>query len=166
MEASDQDYGQCNTLFVTEGNFLDDSVESGAHRELFRALAGLGMPCQVVCRFLVWGEQETEPGPWLGQRGWKLETVSGRGDAPWFALPSEESRTALRVMVHGVPVTLFRGSSTKLHVPDDAERAAFLRLVGAALDGRRPQVVVARSGPCLADVLAAARARHSATVAL
>src|SRR5262249_12318999 len=135
-------------LFVTEGNFLDDSVESGGHRALLRALAGLGVTCPVVCRFLAPGDQETEPGPWLAARGWKTEDGPGR------------------VTADGVPVALVPGSPPKPHPPDDAERAAFVRLVGDALGRERPDVVVARSGPSLAEVMGAARSRGVATVAL
>ncbi len=143
------------TLLVVETNVLDDSPEAGGLRELCGALAGLGMPCEVVCRFLVPGEQETEPGPWLAGHGWVADADP----------PGASSGAALWGRADGLPVTLFRGASTKPHAPDGAERAAFLRLVGAALDDS-PDVVLAAPGPCAADVLAAARARGLATAAL
>jgi glycosyltransferase involved in cell wall biosynthesis len=152
MERPDHDSAPGSALFITEGNFLDDSFESGGHRALFRALSDLGMTVRVVCRFLVPGDQETEPGPWLAARGWKIE--GGPGGA------------GLRVTADGLPVTLFHGSSTKPHAPDDAERAAFLRLVTDSLGRGRPDVAMARSGPALDAVLDAARSRGVATVAL
>jgi hypothetical protein len=162
-EAVDHERAPGKTLFVTEANWLDDSPEAGAHRELCRALAGLGMRCEVVCRFVVPGDQETVPGPWLADHGWTVAADPGAPEAT--ALPAGQGRAALRVTADGVPVTLFCGPSTKPHAPDDTERAAFLRLVGTALAGS-PDVVVAPTGPCSADVLAAARARGLRTVAL
>src|SRR5262249_43944445 len=73
---------------------------------------------------------------------------------------------ALCLSVADVPVTLFQGPSTRPHVLADAERTSFLSLVETTLDEQRPDVVVARAGSVLAEVLAAARARHLATVAL
>jgi predicted O-methyltransferase YrrM len=165
MEPSHQDHALCNTLFVTDANFLDDTPEAGGQRELFRALAGLGMPCEVVCRFVVPGEHETEPAAWLAERGWSPDASP---DPATTGPPAagKPGGTIWRVHIDGVGVTLFHGPSSKPHVPDDAERAAFLGVVGAACDRRPPQVVVVRSGPCLAAVLAAARARGAATVAL
>jgi Glycosyl transferases group 1/Methyltransferase domain len=156
----------CSTLFVTDGNFLGDSVEANAHRAMLGALAGHGSRCEVVCRFLVPDEEAAEPGPWLAERQWSLDATAGPGEAPPELFPEGQGGAVLYVTTHGVPVTLFQGSSTKPHDPDADERGRFLRLVGAALDGRRPDVVVVSSGPCLADVLAAARARDIATVAL
>jgi hypothetical protein len=149
----------CDTLFVSDDNFLGDSVEAVAYRQLAAALAALGPRCEVVCRFVVPGEEETDVGPWLAEREWPPDAPAGRGGEG--AAPS-----TLNVTTHGVPVTLLRGASTKPHSPDDSERAEFLRLVSAALDRRRPDVVVATAGPSLADVLAAARARDIATVVL
>jgi predicted O-methyltransferase YrrM len=145
----------CSTLFVTEGNVLDDSVESLSQRELFQSLYALGMPCEIVGWFCVPGDQETRPGPWLAKRGWTAEAGRKRND-----------RFLSRVRAGDAPVTLFHGASTKPHVFDDAERAAFLKIVGDSLDRRRPDVVVARAGTCVADVLAAARQRGIATAAL
>jgi hypothetical protein len=165
MEHAHQDYALCPTLFVTDANFLDDTPEAGGQRELFRTLAGFGMPCEVVCRFMVPGEDETEPGAWLAERGWKPE---GPPDPSAAGPPVEREagRTTWRVQYGGVGVTLVCGPSTKPHVMDQAEQASFLRVVGAACGRRPPQVVVVRSGPCLAAVLATARARGAATVAL
>jgi predicted O-methyltransferase YrrM len=156
--AHDRESKLCDTLFVSEENFLGDPVEAVAYRQLAGALADLGPRCEVICRFVIPGEEEADVGAWLAARKWAPDAPPAGGD--------EADGVALKVTTHGVPVTLLRGSSTKPHNPDDAERAAFLRLVSAALDRRRPDVVVATPGPCLADVLAAARARDIATVAL
>jgi hypothetical protein len=153
-------------LFVSDGNFLEDSFEATAYRELCRALAGQGVPCEVVCRFVTAGEQEIAPGVWLADRGLTPGADPGPGEPVGFRLPPELRDTTLRVSAPGVPVTLFVGPSTKPHVPDDAEQAAFLNLVTAALDRGGAEVVLVRSGPCLADVLAAAHSRQRATVAL
>jgi predicted O-methyltransferase YrrM len=159
-DAADPDQVPYKCLFITDGNLLDDSAEAGAHRELFRALAGLGLACEVYCRFLVPGEVETEPKQWLPERGWTVADAPEPG-----ASASGQSRAPLRMIVGDVPVTLFCGPSTKPHPPDDAERAAFLRLVEGALAGN-PDVVLAPPGPCSADVFAAARARGARTVLL
>src|SRR5947209_17533517 len=125
MGPLDRDFAPCNLLFVADSNVLEDSIEAAVHRELCRALAGLGMSCRVVCRFLVPGEQETDPRPWLAERRWTLE-------ASWFPGAPGPGGDGLRVTAGGVPVTLLQGPSTRPHVPDDAERAAFLRLAEAA----------------------------------
>src|SRR5262245_27325409 len=151
MERPDHDSAPRSALFVTEGDFLDDSVESAGHGSLFRALVDLGVTCHVACRFLGRSDQEPEPGPWLAARGWQAEDGPGEG--------------VLRVTADGLPVTLSHGSSTKPHAPDDAERAGFLRLVTDALGRGRPEVVLARSGPSLGAVLDAARSRGVAAVA-
>jgi hypothetical protein len=147
----------CDLLFVTDDNYLGDLVGAAAYRQLVSAIAGAGARCEVVCRFVVPEENETEAGPWLEARKWSLT-----GEPT----PGEGGLAGLSVSAHGVPVTLLRGSSTKPHLPDEAERAAFLQAVGAALDQRRPDILVATAGPCLGDVLAAAHARDVATVAL
>jgi predicted O-methyltransferase YrrM len=157
--ARDRESKLCDTLFVSDDNLLGDSAEAAAHRHLAGALADLGPRCEAVCRFVVPGEEETEVDPWLSARKWALDAAPAGGEGGTDA-------AVLKVTTRGVPVTLLRGSSTKPHNPDDTERAAFLRLVSAALDRRRPDIVVAASGPSLADVLAAARARDIATVAL
>jgi hypothetical protein len=159
MEPADQKLPPCNILFVTEENILEDSVEACGQRELFRALGSLGMPCQVICRFHVAGEEQTEPGPWLAERGWDVE-------GPASPSIPEEERAILRVTAHGMAVTLLRGASTKAHAPDDVERTAFVHLVESALDLRHADIVVVRSGACLSSVLAAAHARNIAAVAL
>jgi hypothetical protein len=157
MEHAHYDYALCPTLFVTDTNFLDDTPEAGGQRELFRTLVGLGMPCEVVCRLIVPDEDEAEPAAWLAERGWEPEGLPDAGAT---------GGTTWRVPCGEVGVTLVCGPSTKPHVPDEAEQATFLRAVGAACGRRPPRVVVVRSGPCLAGVLAAARARGAATVAL
>lgn len=155
------DYGRCRILFVTDGNGLDDSVESASHRELLRGLAGLGMPCGIISRLLIPGEGEIEPHSWLAAHGW---TPQGSAD-PESPGPNEDKEAVLRGTVQDVSVVLLRGPSLQPHPPDDAERAALLRLVTVALDRQRPQVVIVRSGPCLAEVLALAHSRSICTVA-
>jgi hypothetical protein len=166
MAHPDTDRAPCNLLFITDANFLDDSVESAGQRELFRALAGLGVPCEVVCRFLVPGADETDPGPWLAERGWTIEPTSESRPPTEPPHPEEAPASVLRVHANGVAVTLIQTSSTRPHFLEGPERAAFLHRVEAHLNGRRPDVVLARSGPCLADVLAAAHGRSLATAAL
>jgi hypothetical protein len=153
MTLPNLDHAPCSTLFVADANILDDSLESTCHRELLRALAERGMPCEVVCRFGVPGSPESEPEKWLAERGWRAE-------APDFGVPE-----TFRVTVDGVTVNLYCGPAAKPDAPDDASRAAFLRLVDSAL-GRRPDVVMAWRGPSTADVLAAARGRSVPTVAV
>jgi hypothetical protein len=156
MRQPDQDQAVCKVLFVSEVNLLDDSVEASGQRELLRSLSALGLSCEAVTRFLVAADEETEPGPWLAEQGWALD------QAPF----EELGASALAVTDKDVSITLLRGPSTRPHAPDDAEQAAFVRLVRAVIDRRRPDVVVVRSGPSLAAVLAIVRARHLATVAL
>jgi hypothetical protein len=48
-------------LLDANGNFLDDSVESGGDRESLRSLAGLGLTCDAVGRFTVVAAGETKP---------------------------------------------------------------------------------------------------------
>src|SRR5262249_33261272 len=146
--AGDRESKLCDTLFVSEENFLGDPVEAVAYRQLAGALAGLGPRCEVICRFVIPGEEEADVDRWLSARKWAPDAAPAGGEA-------EGGAAVLKVTTHGVPMTLLRGSSTKPHNPDDAERAAFLGVVSAALDRRRPDVVVATPGACLADVLAA-----------
>jgi hypothetical protein len=138
-------------LYVADGNVLGDTAEAAAQREMLRALGAEGFRCEAVGRFIVPGEEETEAGPWLAERGWAADGT-------------EEG--VLRVAAHGVPVTMLHGASVRPHDPDEAERATMLRLVGSALDRHRPGVVLATPGPCLVEVLAAARARDVATAVL
>jgi hypothetical protein len=150
------DLAACKTLLITATNVLDGSPESAADRELFGALTALGLPCEMVGRFVVPAESETDPGFWLAAQGWV------NGDPP----AANTSDTVVRAEVAGVPVSLFRGPTTRPHAPDEAERSAFLQLVESTLTRFHPAVVMVRPGPCAADALAAARARGCATVAL
>ncbi len=158
MAASDPNSASCKVLFVTDGNILDDSFESRSQRAVFRALLDLGMQCEVLCRFLTLEDSEREPGEWLAERGWRPEPAksprSKKGDA-----------NPITVVADGLPVTLLRGASTKRHEPNEEERSAFLQLATVQLSRCRPDVVVVRSGLCLADVLAAAQVRSIASVA-
>jgi hypothetical protein len=112
------------------------------------------MPCEVVCRFRVPdGGPESEPEKWLAERGWPADA------------PDSGALDTVRVIADGVPVNLYCGPAAKTDAPDDASRAAFLRLVDSAL-GRRPDVVMAWRGPSTAEVLAAARGRSVPAVAV
>lgn len=158
MASSDPSSASCKVLFVTDGNILEDSFESRSQRALFRALLDLGIQCEVVCRFLTLEDSEKEAGEWLQERGWRLESAKdsrrNKGDA-----------NPLSVAADGLPVTLLRGASTKQHEPNEEERSAFLHQATVQLGRFRPDVVVVRSGLCLAGVLAAAQARSIASVA-
>jgi hypothetical protein len=154
------DFTVCKTLFVTVANLLDDSADSAADRELLSALGGLGLPLEAVGRFVVLADAETDPGPWLAERGWADAGPDG------FPLPENLDGGVVRADAKGVPVTLYRGLTTRPHAPDDAERADFLRLIEAAIVGGHPAVVMTRPGPWAADVMAAARSRGIGTVAI
>ncbi len=154
------EFAACKTLLVTVTNLFDDSPESVADRELLRALMALGMPCEAIGRFVVPGDHETELPAWLAARGW-----ADAAETAGFPVPENVKASAIRADAKGVPVTLHRAATTRPHAPDDAERASFLALVEAALSRNHPAVVMARYGPWMADVLAAARARGVATVA-
>ena len=157
MASSDPNSASCNVLFVTDGNILDDSFESRSQRALFRALLDLGMQCEVLCRFLTLEDSETEASEWLAERGWLPEPAkSPRRD--------EGNGNPMSVAADGLPVTLLRGASTKQHELNEEERSAFVQLAAAQLGRCRPDVVVVRSGLCLADVLAAAQARSIPSV--
>jgi hypothetical protein len=158
---SHQAFADCKILLVTNTNLLDDAVEAAGDRELLCALTGLGLPCEAVGRFIVFADGETDPSPWLVGRKWDAEPGAGG-----FPIPDDLAGSVVRAVARGVPVTLFRGPSTRPHVADDAERAAFLRLVEAAISRAHPAVVMARPGPWRAAVLAAARDHGVATVAL
>ncbi len=67
MQPPERAQAPCNLLFVADTNVLDDSVEAATYRELCRVLTDLGMSCAMVGRFLVPGEQQTDPGPWLAE---------------------------------------------------------------------------------------------------
>src|SRR5262249_24839582 len=125
---------RCTALFVTDTNFLEDSVEDAGRRELFRALLGLGVSCEVFCRLTLPAEQP-DPGLWLVEHGGEAEAASDPGTPP-------------RVHADGVPVTLVRGPATSAPAPRE-EPAAFLAVVESALRRQRPDVVLVRSGPCL-----------------
>lgn len=158
MASSDPNFASCKVLFVTEGNYLDDSFASRGQRTLFRALRDLGMSCEILCRFLTMEDTEMEAGPWLEERGWRMEPVKGtRQDQGNFK--------QISVKVDGLPVTLLHGASTKQHEPNEEERSAFVRLAAAQLARYRPDVMVVHSGPCLADILSIAQARSIASVA-
>ena len=53
-----------------------------------------------------------------------------------------------RLTFRGVPVTLHRGPTARLHTPDTAERRDFLRLTDAVLDRFRPDVLNQLWGRC------------------
>ncbi|HEV3436333.1 MAG TPA: class I SAM-dependent methyltransferase [Gemmata sp.] len=148
----------CKSLLVTDTNLLDNTFEAQSDRELLRSLAALGVPCEAIGRLTISGDRETDPVPWLAEQGWK----KGEGG---FPIP-EEFNEAIRVEASEVPITLFRGTSTRPHVLDEGERNRFRQLIEIALDRGHPAVVVARPSLILADVLAAARFRGIATIAL
>ncbi|HEX4607865.1 MAG TPA: class I SAM-dependent methyltransferase [Urbifossiella sp.] len=152
-------FADCKVLLVANANLLDDAVESGGDRELLRALAALGIPAEAIGRFTVVAAGETDPGPWLAERKWDTSTDG-------FPVPDDLPGAVVRADAGGVPVTLYRGRSTRPHAADDAETAAVLRLAEAALDRSHPTVVLVRPGPWRAGVLAAARNRGVAAVAL
>src|SRR5262245_61436872 len=145
-----------SALFVAETNLLDGSVEAVSTRALLSALTAHGMRCEAVNRFIVPGDAEVSPDAWLAQLGWipSPHEQSPPGDQGESA---KSGRLLSEVKVHGVPIQLWCGKSTKAHDPDADERGAFVGLVAAALDEQHPELVLAGPGPCLGDVLAAAR---------
>ena len=146
----------CSVLFVSDANLLEEDCAAAGRRELFQGLTHAGIRLEAIGRFIVPGDQDITPEQWLDGRGWQLTSrEQAEGDVSIF-----------RVIADGVAVTLVAGASTKPHAPDEMERGALLRLIGAALDNNPADVVMADNGPLLADVLAAAHARHAVTVAL
>jgi hypothetical protein len=158
MAMPNHDYNLCKSLLITETNLLGQSIESQSDRELLRGLAALGVPCEAIGQFIVKADEETDPNDWLTKQGWKRSEEG-------FAL-SDEFRDTMRVDAHGVPVTLFRGPSTRPHIVEDAEKKRFRQLVEEALDRAHPAVVLVRPNPQLAEILGAARSRGIATVAI
>jgi predicted O-methyltransferase YrrM len=155
MRTHESEPESCSTLFITEANVLDGSVESVAQRELLQALAALDLPCAVVGCFQGPGEDEIEINPWLADHGWSAESR-----------PKKNDRAPIQVRAGDLPVTLFRGGSTKAHTLDGAERTAFVSLVGDLLDRKRPDVALFRAGVCVPDILPIARTRGIATAVL
>ena len=92
------------------------------------------------------------------EQGFKQDN-GGTGRHPDF-------HDAIQVREGGVPITLFRGSSSLWHAFDDNERNRFRQLIEVSLDRFHPAVVVARPNPLLAEILATARSRGLATVVL
>lgn len=153
----------CHALFVTDEPFLDDTPEPAGFRALFRALAALGVRCEVICRGLFAGQQDTDLDTWLRARNWVLDSLDAGGVDE--VLPGERAQDVLRAAADGLPFTLFRGSSTKPHTLEGEDRIAFRRLLDAVIAQCRPDVMLAWPGPCLADILAAARGHNIAAVA-
>ncbi len=158
MTTRTADHSGCKILLASDANLLDDALESRSDRELLRVLAATGAACEAVGRLIVHADQDIDGRHWLEDHGWPLSKEG-------FPLP-EDYTEAIRARADGVPITLFRGASTRPHVLDDAERRRMLQLVELAMDRGHPAVVVARPGPILAEILAAARLRGMATVAL
>jgi predicted O-methyltransferase YrrM len=161
MDFTRQDYTLCKTLVVTDANVLDDSPESQADRELLRSLSRQGVPCEAVGRFLVPGEHDTEPAPWLNEHGFTRDNAS-EANPPF---PAEIKDGVLRCTAAEVPVTLFRGKTTRPNAQSAEEPGKFLQLLDAVFTRTHPAVVLARFGPSMPDVLAAARLRGIATIA-
>jgi hypothetical protein len=148
----------CKCLLVTDANLLDNTFEAQSDRELLRALTALGMKWEGIGRLSIPSAEETDPSAWLAKAGWR------KGDHG-FVLP-EEFNDAIRVEAEEVPITLFRGASTRPHALDESERERFRKLIETALDRSHPSVVLVRPFSLQADVLAAARSRGIATIAL
>lgn len=153
-----RDYTFCKSLLITDTNLLDNTFTAQSDRELLSTLATHGIPCEAIGRFIVHSEKETNPTLWFSERGWK----KGEGG---FAIP-EEFKEVIRVETDEVPITLFRGISTRPHTLDENERIRFRQMFETALDRGHPAVVIARPSPILTDILAAARLRGVATVVL
>lgn len=152
-------------LFVTHSCYLDSSNGAAvASRAMMEALARWGWPVEVLCGSVLESRREEELADWLAARGWTCEepggawTVDARGvraDGP----------THWRLVVGGVPVTIHQGPTTRPHLPDQDEAGEFLRLLDAAMERFRPEVLVGYGGDRLSrTVFARARARGLATV--
>jgi hypothetical protein len=92
QEGRGQESERCATLFVTNDNILGDEVEATAYRQLAGALAAHGSRCEVICRFVVPGDGETEVGAWLDARKWAPDPAGVREDADRCASPHTASR--------------------------------------------------------------------------
>jgi hypothetical protein len=143
----------CQVLLITESNLLDSSLESAALRELFHVLAGRGFTGAMTGCYFIGEETDTQSEAWLKKHGWP------RASQPVSNQPIVQSHD------QGRPVTLFHGDSVQPHAFSESEQAAFLKLIEASLDQQRPEMVLVRAGPCLAEVLKLARSRGVATVA-
>src|SRR5579872_170048 len=130
------DYTCCKCLLITDTNLLDNTFEARSDRAMLRALAATGVVCEAIGRWAIYSDKEIEPATWLDERGWE----KGKGG---FAIP-EEFIDAIRASDGNVPITQFRGSSTRPHALDEAEKKRFLRLIELALDRVHCAVTVVR----------------------
>jgi hypothetical protein len=131
-------------LYFGQGCYLDDSNGAAvATRALMKTLARLGFDAEVVSGMILDLDREVDPATWLAELGRTFEEQPGGGPAD---LPPSYS-----LEVDGVPVTLHRGTSTRLREPDDGERGALLRLFAAVLDRFRPDILVSYGGNRLAN---------------
>ena len=132
-------------LFVTQACHVDDDRLSASGLMLAWVLSKFGFVCEILCGALPDAGREVDPAS---------RPVAARQEGTWDDIPPHSIG-----VVDGVPVTIHRAMA------DDAGREEFLRLLDAALDRFRPEVVVALGGGRLAgDALARSRARGAATV--
>ncbi|MEW4566555.1 glycosyltransferase [Tautonia sp. JC769] len=153
-------------MHVTHACYLDDASGAAvASRGTMGALAQRGFRDEVLCGAVLDQDREVDPAHWLMRRGiafgtrgggsWSIDARGGRAGEPWH----------FRLEDRGVPVTMHRSPSTRLHAPGEEERREFLRLFETVADRFRPDVMVTYGGGRLGpELLARAKARGSATV--
>lgn len=153
-------------LFVSRHCYLDDSNGAAvSSRELMQLLAGRGFAVEVLTGITLDMAIDVNPVAWLAERGWRCEEIGGHS----WDVGAEGIRAGvvpqLRVIAHGVPVTLQCGPTTRSHRPDEAECREFLRLFDEVAGRFRPDVVVGYGGGRLQrDVFDRARTLGAATV--
>lgn len=158
MTSRNGNYTHPKILLVTDTNLLDDSFGAKSDRELLRALAAIGVPCEAIGRVVIPSDKDESAGDWLAANGWQKS-------AEGFPLPEDYTNT-IRARDEDVSITLFQGDSTRPHAFDDSERKRFQQLVELGLDRFHPAIVLVRPNPAQAEILAAGRLRGIGTVVL
>jgi len=145
-------------LFVSHGCYLDDANGAAvASRALMQAMARRGFAVEALSGTMLDLDQEVDPAGWLAGCGIAFGTSVSEETSP---IPPH-----FRLEFRGVPITLHRSPTTRLHDADDAEREGFLFLLGMVLNRFGPDVIVCYGGNRLADdVRTAARALGLAVV--
>ncbi|MBX6314882.1 MAG: glycosyltransferase family 4 protein, partial [Isosphaeraceae bacterium] len=128
-------------------------------------LAGQGFAVEVLSSTALDLAIEVNPVAWCAERGWSVEELSGHSWSLGACGIQAEAPPHLRVIAHGVPVTLYCGPTTRHHAPDEVECRDFLRLFDTIMDRFRPDVVLGYGGDWLqGQVFARARRRGATTV--
>jgi len=152
-------------LFVSHGCYLDDSNGAAvASRALMELLRRHGFAVEVLSGVMLDSNRDVDMNTWLvGRRCSFAPELEGSDiDAGGRRVPIPPH---FRLTHRGVPITLHRGSTTKLHDADDRERVEFLQLFDLTMTRFPADVVVCYGGNRLAnEVRALARSRGAATL--